>query len=143
MTEETKAPAEAIAAPAAAPKAKPPAIEDKPLPQFAQEHLLPAVTTALEKEQIDGVKLSFESAPILMNASSSCSQLIGRFSNGHQFNIYFLDESVSGRKAFSSSAGGQASTLESFMIDERKATLDILVLYILQRLNSQKWLSKN
>ncbi|MDJ0637113.1 MAG: DUF2996 domain-containing protein [Xenococcaceae cyanobacterium MO_188.B29] len=29
------------------------------------------------------------------------------------------------------------------MIDERRVTLDLLVLYTLQRLNGQKWLTRN
>ena len=139
MTEETKEPV--------ATKAKAPAIEDKPLAQFAQEHLLPQLAKALEKEGITQAKLSFEKQPIMLSKNplnDSCSQLIGQFNNGHQFNIYFLDENLNGKKYFSyTRGGGQASTLESFMIDERKTTLDILVLYILQRLNAQKWLSKN
>ena len=39
--------------------------------------------------------------------------------------------------------GAQPSTIEQFMGDERKITLDLLVLYTLQRLNGQKWLGRN
>ena len=40
-------------------------------------------------------------------------------------------------------AGAQPSTIESFMIDERRVNLDLMVLYTLQRLNGQKWLVRN
>ncbi|NES81812.1 MAG: DUF2996 domain-containing protein, partial [Moorea sp. SIO2B7] len=48
------------------------------------------------------------------------------------------------KKAFSyATNGAKPSTIESFMIDERKVTLDLMVMYTIQRLNSQKWLSRN
>jgi hypothetical protein len=55
-----------------------------------------------------------------------------------------LDEDINGQKAFAYGVNGrQPSTLESFMIDEKKISLDLMVLYTLQRLNGQKWLSNN
>jgi len=35
------------------------------------------------------------------------------------------------------------STLEPFLIDERKVTLDLMVFGVMQRLNGQKWLERN
>ncbi|MDE5116328.1 MAG: DUF2996 domain-containing protein, partial [Trichodesmium sp. St2_bin2_1] len=35
------------------------------------------------------------------------------------------------------------ATLEPFLIDERKITLNLLVFGVIQRLNAQKWLSLN
>ena len=141
MTEETKAPAKE-------PVAKKPAIEEKPFPEFIQEHFLPSLQTELNKAGLPNVQLSFEDKkPISLaktKLDTSCAQVVGRFPNGQQFNIYFLDGDITGKKAFSYSRGGELpSTLESFMIDERKVTLDILTLYTLQRLNGQKWLVGN
>ena len=72
-------------------------------------------------------------------------QVIGHWQPGQrQFNLYFLDENIKGKKAFSCTTNGEKpSTIESFMIDERKVTLDLMVLYTLQRLNGQKWLTRN
>ncbi|QYO62819.1 DUF2996 domain-containing protein [Leptolyngbya sp. 7M] len=39
--------------------------------------------------------------------------------------------------------GAQPTLIESFMIDERKVNLDLLLLYTVQRLNGQKWLVMN
>ncbi|MGB3208973.1 MAG: DUF2996 domain-containing protein, partial [Crinalium sp.] len=38
---------------------------------------------------------------------------------------------------------GKPSTLEPFLIDERKVTLDLMVFGVIQRLNAQKWLVRN
>jgi len=144
MTEETTVPSKP--APAAK-KPKEPTIEDKPFPEFIQEHFLPALKTALSQEGLSDVEVSYQNAPISLaktNLNQACSQVIGRLAGGRQFNIYFLDEDISGKKAFSySREGTQPSTLESFMIDERKVNLPLLVLYSLQRLNGQKWLTGN
>ncbi len=55
-------------------------------------------------------------------SSSPCWQLTGNWLNGmRQFSIYFWEEDINGKKAFSQAEGGaQPSTLESFMIDERR-----------------------
>ena len=39
--------------------------------------------------------------------------------------------------------GSNPSVLESFLIDERKITLQLLISRIMQRLNGQKWLGAN
>ena len=40
-------------------------------------------------------------------------------------------------------AGGQPSLLESFLIDEKKMSLALLVSRLVSRLNGQKWLGPN
>ncbi len=144
MSEESKVPVKP--APAAK-KPKEPTIEEKPFPEFIEGYFLPALKESLGKEELTNLELSFGKAPIKLaktNLETSCSQVIGRFGAKHQFNLYFLDEDISGKKGFSCSTGGEEpSTLESFMIDERKVNLDLLLMYTLQRLNAQKWLTRN
>ena len=93
------------------------------------------------------MKLSFKQDKIAVQgfSSSPCWQLSGNWLGGmRQFTIYFLEENINGKKAFSQAEGrAQFSTLESFMIDERKVSLDLLLFYTLQRLNGQKWLTRN
>ena len=137
------------AAPAAkAKKAKPPKLEDKPFSEFIQEHYLPALKEAMASEGIEDVDLTFveQNVPIAgANSNEPCWQVIGKWDNGdRQFNIYFPDEDIKGQKAFSSATYGNApSLLESFMIDERRVNLELLVMYTIQRLNAQKWLTRN
>jgi len=150
MTEETnptKAPAKAThPKPPAEKKAKPPALEDKPFTEFMEQDFLPNLQTALEKQGLDDVKLDFKEAKIPVigfESNPPCWQVIGNLGD-RQFNLYYIDGELNGQKAFSCASNGEKpSTLESFMIDERKATLDLMVLFALKRLNGQKWLARN
>lgn len=150
--EQAKPPADkkagAAAKAAKAKKEKPPKLEDKPFSEFIQEHYLPALEKAMEAEGLTDVELNFveQGVPIKGAAASEpCWQVVGTWQNGdRQFNIYFPDGDIKGQKAFSSSTYGNApSTIESFMIDERRVNLELLVMYTLQRLNAQKWLTRN
>ena len=127
---------------------KPPKLEDKPFSEFIQEHYLPALKEAMAGEGIEEVDLTFvqQGVPIKgANPNEPCWQVVGKWQNGaRQFNLYFPDESITGQKAFSyATYGNNPSTIESFMIDERRVTLALLVLYTVQRLNAQKWLTRN
>jgi len=133
---------------AKAKKEKPPKLEDKPFSEFIQEHYLPTLTKAMAEEGIEDLELTFvqQGVPIKgANPNEPCWQVIGKWDNGdRQFNVYFPDEDIKGQKAFSSATyGNPPSTLESFMIDERRVNLELLVLYTIQRLNAQKWLTRN
>ncbi len=136
------------AAKAAAKKAQPPKLEDKPFSEFIQEHYLPALKEAMAAEGIEDVDFTFvqQGVPIKgANSNEPCWQVVGKWQNGDRaFNLYFPDEDIKGQKAFSYSTYGNApSTIESFMIDERRVNLELLVMYTLQRLNAQKWLTRN
>lgn len=154
MMEETtptpETPTEAKPAKATPPAKKPkePAVEDKPFTEFIEQNFTPTLKEALARQGIKDIELNFsqDKLPITgMGLDTPCWQLTGDWYDGkRQFNIYFLDEDINGQKAFSySTNGAKASTIESFMIDERKVTLDLMVMYTLQRLNGQKWLSRN
>ena len=147
---EKKPPAKAAGdkPPAKAKKEKPPAVEDKPFNEFIEQEYVPALKKAFAKEGIEDVELSFVKDKIQIPGLSKadvCWQVAGSWKNGQrQFQVYFPGEDINKQKAFSwSTNGAKPSTLESFMIDERKVTLDLLVLYTIQRLNGQKWLSRN
>ncbi|MBT9311225.1 DUF2996 domain-containing protein [Leptothoe kymatousa] len=146
-----KAPADKAAAkkaPAKAKKAKPPKLEDKPFAEFIEQHFLPAVRTALEQEEgLNDIQISFETQPINVIGvdQDAYPQVIGRWAKGsRQFNIAFLEDSITGPKIYSfATDGATPSTIEQFMGDERRITLDLMVLYVLRRLKGQKWLKGN
>ncbi|ERN39945.1 protein of unknown function (DUF2996) [Rubidibacter lacunae KORDI 51-2] len=144
MAEEAKQPTAK-----AAKKEKPPAIENKPLPEFAAEHLIPALRDAFRAEGIENVDLEFVEGVLPFDGADPeedrCQYLLGNWNGGdRRFGLYFLDSNLVGNKIFTHASGGtQPSEIESFMIDERKVTLGLLVLYVMQRLNGQKWLSPN
>jgi hypothetical protein len=129
-------------------KEKAPALEDKPFAEFMNQDFIPNLKTTLGKVGISDLDLTLtqQKLPIPgLESSGDCWQLIGRFQGGKRlFGIGFLKEDIQGQKVFYySDNGSHPSTLESFMIDERKVTLDLLLLYTVQRLNGQKWLVRN
>lgn len=131
----------------AAKKEKPPAVEDKPFSEFIQQYYLPALQKAVAQEGVKDLQISFVKQPVPikgMEQLGECWQVVGNFADGvRHFNLYFPDEDIQGKKAFSCNEGKRPSTLESFLIDERKTTLDLLVYGLMQRLNGQKWLGRN
>jgi hypothetical protein len=131
--------------PAAPKKAKAPALEDQPLTELIPAHFLPRLQEALTKLGLGDADLQWRQAKIPLPGAEPQQtywQVVGAWpQTGRQFNLYFWEGSLNGAKGFSWNLAGQPpSTLESFMIDERKVTLDLLLLYTLQRLNGQKWL---
>jgi hypothetical protein len=136
MSETTASESEQVKAkPAAKPKVeKPPAIEELPFDEFINTHYLPALAKAFPKQGIGDLQLEF-----------SNFQVHGVWDRGlRQFTVYFSKAEINGQKAFSCADGGRSpSTIEPFLIDERKAPLDLLVFGVIQRLTAQKWLSAN
>lgn len=129
-------------------KEKPPALEDKPFNEFITQEFMPKLKTTMGTLGFNDLDLKFEKKPLPirgMEAAGECWQVIGTFQSGrHSFLIGFVKEDIQGQKVFScSDYGSKPSVLESFMIDERKVTLDLLLLYTVQRLNGQKWLVGN
>jgi hypothetical protein len=135
------------AAAKAAKKEKAPSVEDKPFTQFIEQDYLPALQKAIAEEGVKDLQLSFTKQKLSiagLPSSEEYWQVIGSWQNGQrQFNVYFPDEDIQGKKGFSCNEGKKTSTLESFLIDERKTTLDLLVFGLVRRLNSQKWLGRN
>lgn len=128
-------------------KEKAPAVENKPFTEFIQQDYLPALKQALQKQGIQDIDLAFEKQkiPVLGYEGDTCWQVIGNWSAGkHEFRVYFPGEDIQGQRAFSCAYyKTHHSTIEPFLIDERKVALDLLVFAIVQRLNAQKWLSRN
>lgn len=140
--------AEAGAAPKAAKKEKPPALEDKPFNEFIEQHFIPSLETALKEKGLDDIQLTLDQQPLGVFGVSDGERywhVKGKWQRGdRQFNIAFTKDDISSPKLFYfADKGSQPSTIEQFMGDERKITLDLLVLFTLRRLNGQKWLARN
>jgi Protein of unknown function (DUF2996) len=114
--------------------AKKEALEDKPFPDFIAQDYLPALEKAFAAKNVADLKLSFAN-----------NQVSGQWLSGkRQFTVYFAQDNLNSQRAFSYSTGRAApSTLEPFLGDERKITLDLLVFGVIQRLNAQKWFGSN
>jgi hypothetical protein len=115
-------------------KVKEPTVEDLPFPEFMTQQYMPALTKAFLGAAIADLVLQLKG-----------EQLCGTWQNNlRQFNLYFSRPDINSQKAFSCADGGLSpSTIEPFLIDERKATLDLMVFGVMQRLTAQKWLSAN
>ncbi len=122
-----------------------PPIEEKPFAEFIEQHFIPAVKDALSKEGIPDLELWLQTDQFPLGDQQTCSQVVGQWDGGNRrFTLYFLEDDIKGQKAFCYSASdAPPSTIESFMIDEKKVNLELLVMYTVQRLNGQKWLSLN
>ncbi len=135
------------AKPAAKKKEKPPAVEEKPFEEFIRDHFIPDLQKALQENGIEDMQLEFldASMPIEGLESQKCWQVRGAWNkNKRRFILYFIDADITKQKAWSFATDGSPhSTMESFMIDERRVTLPLMVGYVLQRLNAQKWLALN
>ena len=135
----------------AAKKEKPPKLEDKPFNEFMEQHYLPSLKEAMAKQGIDDLSVEFAKRKIEVMGQSDAEaywQVQGQWEEAgegqRQFNIAFIDEDITGPKVFTlATNGAKPSTVEQFMGDERRITLDLMVLYTLQRLNGQKWLTRN
>jgi Protein of unknown function (DUF2996) len=135
MTEETTPQTEEKPkAKAKVEKVKVPTVEELPFAEFVEKHYLPALAKELQDKGLTDLDLKFEQ-----------SQVRGHWFGGlRAFTIYFTNQDINAQKAFSCADGGlKPSTIEPFLIDERKATLDLLVFGVRQRLNAQKWLKAN
>ncbi len=137
--------------PAAKKKEKPPKLEDKPFNEFMEQHYLPSLKEAMAKEGIEDLNLEFAKRKLEVIGQSADApywQVQGQWTEegegDRKFNIAFIDEDITGQKVFTLASNGKVpSTIEQFMGDERRITLDLMVLYTLQRLNGQKWLTRN
>lgn len=126
-------------------KEKPPKPEDKPFKEFITQEFIPALQADWAQRGINDLNLTFvkEAIPVPGLGGGLCRQVIGKWGD-REFRVYFPKEDIKGIKAFSYTEKGAApATLESFLIDERRITLDLLVSGVFLRLQAQKWIGRN
>ena len=124
-------------------KVKPPKPEDKPFPEFIDTLFIPAVEKQLEDNAIKPERLEriTESRPVV---GGDCSMVVGVLPGGRRFWVCFAKENINSPKHIAlAEPGSEPTLLESFLIDEKRMTLALLVSRLLQRLNGQKWLGRN
>ncbi|MGK7910045.1 MAG: DUF2996 domain-containing protein [Synechococcus sp.] len=105
-------------------------VPEKPFAQAISEDIIPNTISALKSRGVEDLELTFNN-----------NTLEGKFKGGQrQFNVIFSDTDLNASKGFTcTTSGAPVSTIESFMIDERKVSADLLVFYIVQRLYAQQW----
>ncbi len=124
-------------------KPKPPKPEDKPFERFIAEDFIPTLEEKLKSFSKHPLFLKFteDARPI---TGDKCWMVYGQLDNNKRFWICFSQPNLKSLKTISlAEVGNEPSLLESFLIDEKKITLSLLVSRTLQRLNGQKWLGVN
>jgi hypothetical protein len=140
---EASSPAKAAATKPPAKPAKPPAPEEQPFASFVPELLIPALSKEIQAYGGPAPNLSFQQAPMPV-IGTPCWMVVGVLPGERRFWLCFTEESLTAPKVvIVAEAGAEPSLVESFLIDERKITLALLVSRLVQRLNGQKWLGAN
>ena len=118
-------------------------IEKKPFNEFINDHLLPSIIQEFKVRgfEIADINLKNTSRPI---AGDKCWVIFCEIKDICNFWLSFEKEDISSLKSISLCKSDQKpSVIESFLIDEKRITLKLIISRILQRLNGQKLIGIN
>ena len=118
-------------------------IEKKPFQEFINIHLIPAITDEINQRgfEVNNINLKNTNRPI---AGDKCWVINCEIKNTCNFWLSFEKEDISSLKSISLSKPNQKpSIIESFLIDEKRITLKLIISRVLQRLNGQKLIGVN
>ena len=118
-------------------------IEKKPFNEFINEHLLPSIIQEFKVRgfEVSDINLKNTSRPI---AGDKCWVIFCEIKDICNFWLSFEKEDISSLKSISLCKSDQEpSVIESFLIDEKRITLKLIISRILQRLNGQKLIGIN
>ena len=123
--------------------AKPPKIEDKPFKEFVTNYFIPGLKKSiLDKGTfVDEIKLIHGTRPVV---GGLCWMVYCKLDYDRKFWLCFNKDIISSDKTILlAESNSEPSIVESFLIDEKKTTLSLLISRVLQRLNGQKWIGPN
>ena len=118
-------------------------IEKKPFNEFINDHLLPSIIQEFKSRgfEVADINLKNTSRPI---AGDKCWVIFCEIKDICNFWLSFEKEDISSLKSISlCKTDQQPSVIESFLIDEKRITLKLIISRILQRLNGQKLIGIN
>ena len=127
-------------------KAKPvkePPIEKKPFLEFVNDYLIPEIKNEfkLKGKEVNKINLQRTNRPI---AEDLCWVIYCEIKDTCNFWLSFEKDDITSLKSFSLCKNYEKpSIIESFLIDEKKITLKLIISRILQRLNGQKLIGAN
>jgi len=122
---------------------KPPKLEDKPFDEFISNHLIPGLKSSIEEKGVlvRDIKLLEGKRPVV---GGDCWMVYCEISEQRRFWLCFNKEVITSDKTILlAESNSDPSIVESFLIDEKKTTLALLISRVLQRLNGQKWVGAN
>ena len=118
-------------------------IEKKPFQEFVNVHLIPSLIEEINQRglEINYINLQNTNRPI---AGDKCWVINCEIKDTCNFWLSFEKDDISSLKSISLSKPNQKpSIIESFLIDEKRITLKLIISRVLQRLNGQKLIGVN
>ena len=118
-------------------------IEKKPFQEFINIHLIPSLIQEINQRglEVNSINLENTNRPI---AGDKCWVIKCEIKDTCNFWLSFEKEDISSLKSISLSKPNQKpSIIESFLIDEKRITLKLIISRVLQRLNGQKLIGIN
>ena len=118
-------------------------IEKKPFQEFINIHLIPALIEEINLRGLEIININLKNTnrPI---AGDKCWVINCEIKDTCIFWLSFEKEDISSLKSISLSKPNQKpSIIESFLIDEKRITLKLIISRVLQRLNGQKLIGVN
>tara|TARA_B000000532_G_scaffold236935_1_gene223739 strand:- start:265 stop:843 length:579 start_codon:yes stop_codon:yes gene_type:complete len=118
-------------------------IEKKPFQEFINIHLIPSLKEEIKQRgfEINNINLQNTFRPI---AGDKCWVIYCEIKDICSFWLSFEKEDISSLKSISLSKPNQKpSIIESFLIDEKRITLKLIISRVMQRLNGQKLIGVN
>ena len=118
-------------------------LEKKPFQEFINIHLIPALKEEIYQRglEISNINLENTIRPI---AGDKCWVINCEIKDTCNFWLSFENDDISSLKSISLSKPNQKpSIIESFLIDEKRITLKLIISRVLQRLNGQKLIGIN
>ena len=118
-------------------------VEKKPFQEFIKKHLIPSLTEEINQRglEINNINLTNTNRPI---AGDKCWVINCEIKDTCNFWLSFEKDDISSLKSISlSKPNQQPSIIESFLIDEKRITLKLIISRVLQRLNGQKLIGVN
>ena len=118
-------------------------IEKKPFQEFVNVHLIPSLKEEINQRgfEISNINLENTYRPI---AGDKCWVINCEIKDICSFWLSFEKEDISSLKSISLSKPNQEpSIIESFLLDEKRITLKLIVSRVIQRLNGQKLIGVN
>ena len=122
---------------------KPPKLEDKPFDEFINNYFIPGIKKSIKEKGsvVNEIKLVKGDRPVV---GGDCWMVFCQLSDDRKFWLCFNKEEITSDKTILiAESNSQPSVVESFLIDEKKTTLPLLISRVLQRLNGQKWIGAN
>jgi len=118
-------------------------LEKKPFQEFVNVHLIPSLIEEINQRglEINYINLQNTNRPI---AGDKCWVINCEIKDTCNFWLSFEKDDISSLKSISLSKPNQTpSIIESFLIDEKRITLNLIISRVLQRLNGQKLIGVN